>query len=109
MSDYQSAKDYMRDDQGSSRSLAGQVSDMAESAQDMGSAALDQIEDFVRPVGLSIKNHPMTTLAVVAGVAMAFGALWTLRRNQQRSHLEHLTGRMGDAWNQVSRGRQTWF
>ena len=46
--------------------------------RELAEEALDRADEFLKPVGLSIKERPMTVLAVVGGLAFAAGALWML-------------------------------
>jgi hypothetical protein len=52
--------------------------------------ALDQAEEWLKPIGLSIKERPGTALAVVGGIAFAAGALWMLRPSRQQSRAQTL-------------------
>jgi hypothetical protein len=50
----------------------------------------------VKPTGLSIKERPMTVLAVVGGLAFAAGAFWMLRNSQQQSRYDELVATLSD-------------
>ncbi len=52
---------------------------------EFASEALDQADEWLKPVGLSLKEKPGTVLAVVGGLAFAAGALWMLRSSRQQS------------------------
>jgi hypothetical protein len=50
----------------------------------------------LKPVGLSIKERPMTVLAVVGGLAFAAGAFWMLKNSRQQSRYEELLTTLSD-------------
>jgi hypothetical protein len=52
---------------------------------EFASEALDQADEWLKPVGLSLKEKPGTVLAVVGGLAFAAGALWMLRSSRHQS------------------------
>lgn len=90
--------------QGAQHEQAGTLSDRiaegAKSAADktveIAGDALDQADEWLKPIGLSIKEKPMTCLAVVGGIAFAAGALWMLRSSQQQSQLNNLVSQLGE-------------
>ena len=41
----------------------------------------DRADEWLKPTGLSIKERPMTVLAVVGGLAFAAGAFWMLKNS----------------------------
>ena len=64
--------------------------------QDLGEDALERLDRGLTPVGLSVKERPMTVLAVVSGVAFAAGALWMLRSSRQQSRYDALIDTVSD-------------
>ena len=64
------------------------------------STALDKTiaraEEFLKPVGLSIKERPMTVLAVVGGLAFAVGALWMFSKSRQPSRYDEVVATLSD-------------
>jgi len=68
----------------------GMADQVADKARELGEEALDRAEAWLQPVGLSIKERPMTVLAVVGGVAFAAGAFWVLRNSRHQSHYDAL-------------------
>jgi hypothetical protein len=80
--------------------LADQVAERTKAAADktveLGKEALDRADEWLRPVGLSIKQRPMTCLAVVSGLAFAAGALWMLRSPRQQSQVGDLLSHLSD-------------
>jgi hypothetical protein len=46
--------------------------------RELAEEALDRADEWLKPTGLSIKEHPMTVLTVVGGLAFA-GAAISLR------------------------------
>jgi hypothetical protein len=74
-------------------SMADQVADKA---RELGEDALDRAEEWLKPVGLSIKERPMTVLAIVGGLAFAAGAVWMLRSSRQQSRYDALVDTLSD-------------
>jgi DNA-binding ferritin-like protein len=74
----------------------GMADQVAEKARELGEDALDRAEEFLKPVGLSIKERPMTVLAVVGGLAFAVGAFWMLRKSQPQSRYDALVDTLSD-------------
>jgi len=68
----------------------------AERASEMGSEALDRADEWLKPVGLSIKEKPMTCLALLGGLAFVGGALWMMRGTQRQSHVDQILGQISD-------------
>ncbi|HEX2337860.1 MAG TPA: hypothetical protein VHI72_15430 [Hyphomicrobiaceae bacterium] len=68
----------------------------AEKVSELGSEALDRADEWLKPVGLSIKEKPMTCLAVVGGLAFVGGALWMMRGTQRQSHVDQVLGQISD-------------
>ena len=68
----------------------GMADQVADKARELGADALDRAEEWLKPVGLSIKEKPMTVLAVVGGLAFAAGAFWMLRGSRQQSRYDAL-------------------
>ena len=52
--------------------------------RELAEEALDRADEWLKPTGLSIKERPMTVLAVVGGLAFAAGAFWMLRNSRQQ-------------------------
>jgi hypothetical protein len=71
---------------------SGVTDQVIDKAREFGEEALDRADEWLRPVGLSIKERPMTCLAVVGGLAFAAGALWMLRNSRQQSRYEQVLG-----------------
>ena len=49
----------------------------------------------------AVKDHPITTLAVVGGIAFAIGALWKLQRSPKASYTDTLMSRLSDLQHQL--------
>jgi ElaB/YqjD/DUF883 family membrane-anchored ribosome-binding protein len=52
------------------------VSDAQSRGQDAADAVREVSDNFVGAIDDSIKQHPLTTLAIVAGLGFLFGATW---------------------------------
>jgi hypothetical protein len=84
------------DDGGLADQIAEGAKTAARKARDVGGQALERTENWMKPLGLSIKERPMTCLAVVGGVAFAAGAVWMLRTSRQRPRTDELLAQMSD-------------
>ena len=74
---------------------------MSEHAMDktreLAEGALDRADEWLKPTGLSIKENPMTVLAVVGGLAFAAGAaFWMLKGSRQRSRYDEVLASLSD-------------
>jgi hypothetical protein len=65
-------------------------------ARELGEHALDRADTFLRPVGLSIRERPMTCLAVVGSLAFAAGAVWMLRNSRQQSRKDEFLHQLSE-------------
>jgi hypothetical protein len=63
-------------------------------ATEMGQQALDQVSEAATVARDTVKENPITTLAVVGGLAFAIGALWKLQRSSRASHVDILMERL---------------
>ena len=74
------------------------VSDQAmDRTRELADEALDRADEWLKPTGLSIKEHPMTVLAVVGGLAFAAGAaFWMLKHSRHQSRYEELAATLSD-------------
>src|SRR5262245_31071374 len=70
------------------RTLESGVAAAGDRARELGEEALDRAEAMLRPVGLSIRERPMTCLALVGGFAFAAGAVWMLRNSRRQSRMD---------------------
>jgi hypothetical protein len=52
--------------------------------RELAEEALDRADEWLKPTGLSIKEHPMTVLAVVGGLAFAAGAAFYMLKGSRR-------------------------
>ena len=69
---------------------------VADRTKELAAEALDRADDWLKPTGLSIKERPMTVLAVIGGLAFAAGALWMMRSSKQQSRYDALVGTLSD-------------
>ena len=63
----------------------GMADQVADRTKELAEEALDRADEWLKPTGLSIRERPMTVLAVVSGLAFAAGAVWMANRNNGRS------------------------
>jgi hypothetical protein len=75
-------------------SMADQVADKA---RELGEEALGRADEWLKPVGLSIKERPMTVLAVVGGLAFAAGAaFYMLKGSRRQSRYDEVVAALSD-------------
>jgi hypothetical protein len=67
-----------------------------EKTRELAEEALDRADEFLNPVGLSIKERPMTVLAVVGGLAFAAGAFWMFSKSQRQSRYDQVVAALSD-------------
>jgi len=65
--------------------------------RELAEEALDRADQWLKPTGLSIKEHPMTVLAVVGGLAFAAGAaFWMSKSSRRQSRSEEVLAMISD-------------
>ena len=69
---------------------------VADRTKELAEEALDRADQWLKPTGLSIRERPMTVLAVVGGLAFAAGALWVLKSSRQRSRYDEVVATLAD-------------
>jgi ElaB/YqjD/DUF883 family membrane-anchored ribosome-binding protein len=74
--------------------LASQVGEQARVAADQATA--------------TVKEHPVITIAVAAGLAFALGALWKMRAPSRQSQIEALMSRLPDRLPTASQIKSYW-
>jgi hypothetical protein len=74
------------------------VSEQAiDKTRELAEEALDRADEWLKPTGLSIKERPMTVLAVVGGLAFAAGAaFWMLKSSRQQSRYDQVLANLSD-------------
>jgi ElaB/YqjD/DUF883 family membrane-anchored ribosome-binding protein len=68
----------------------------ADKAVELGQEAIDRADEWLKPVGLSIREKPVATLAVVGGLAFAAGALWMMRPQRHASQINDLVSQLSN-------------
>jgi hypothetical protein len=61
---------------------------VADKTSELADQALDRADEWLEPTGLSLRERPMTVLAVVAGLAFAAGAFWMLKNSRSQSRYD---------------------
>src|SRR6476646_1981120 len=74
----------------------GTSEQVMDKTRELAEEALDRAEEFLKPVGLSIKERPMTVLAVVGGLAFAAGALWMFKSSPKPSRYNEVLATLSD-------------
>jgi hypothetical protein len=70
-------------------------------AAEIGQQAFDQASEAATVARDTVKEHPITTLAVVGGLAFAIGALWKMQRASKTSRVDRLMERFSDLQQQL--------
>ena len=73
----------------------GATEQAIERTRELAEEALDRADEWLKPTGLSIKERPMTVLAVVGGLAFA-AAFWMLKNSQQQSRYDQVLATLSD-------------
>ena len=98
--------DTKRRDDSLADQVAETVKDYSNKAREVGEDAIELADEYLRPIGLSLKERPMTTLAVFGGIAFVAGAaFWMLRNSQRQSRLDGLLAQLPDL---SGRSRSWW-
>lgn len=74
----------------------GMAEHTADKTRELAEEALDRADEFLKPVGLSIRERPMTVLAVVGGLAFAVGALWMFKSSRKQSRYDEVLATLSD-------------
>ena len=74
----------------------GMAEQVIDKTRELAEEALDRADEWLKPVGLSIKERPMTVLAVVGGLAFAAGAFWMLKNSRQQSRYDEVLATLSD-------------
>ena len=72
-------------------------------AMDLGERAWERAATAGEAARESAREHPIATVAVIAGLAFAIGALWKIGRPRQRSRLDGLLSRLSELPNDLPR------
>jgi hypothetical protein len=74
------------------------VSEQAiDKTRELAEEALNRADEWLKPTGLSIKEHPMTVLAVVGGLAFAAGAaFWMMKSSRQKSRYDQVLATLSE-------------
>jgi hypothetical protein len=79
-----------------SQRISETAKDYADKALDVGQEALDAADEYLKPIGLSLKEKPMMTLAVFGGIAFVVGAFWMQRSSQRHTRWDELAAHLND-------------
>ena len=74
----------------------GTSEQVVDKTKELAEEALERADEWLKPTGLSIKERPMTVLAVVGGLAFAAGAFWMLKNSRQQSRYDELVATLTD-------------
>ena len=74
----------------------GTSEQVVDKTKELAEEALERADEWLKPTGLSIRERPMTVLAVVGGLAFAAGAFWMLKNSRQQSRYDELVATLTD-------------
>ncbi len=77
------------------------ASDPFETTSEFGEQVLDRTAQAAAATVDTIREHPIATLAIVAGVAFAVGALWKLGSSRPETRMDSLLSRLGELQAQM--------
>jgi hypothetical protein len=80
--------------------LGSRVSD---TTREYAEQALDRTADAARAARDTVAEHPLATLAIVAGLGFVIGALWKIGGSRRESVNDGLLARLSDLQRQASR------
>lgn len=75
----------------------------SESAADLGERAWEQTAAAAMSARDAVREHPVATVAIVAGLAFAVGALWKLGQARQQTRTESLLARLSELQRELPR------
>jgi hypothetical protein len=79
----------------------------AERTSEFGEQVLDRTTQTATATVDAVKEHPLATLAIVAGVAFAIGALWKIGSSRRETTMGSLLSRFGELQDQLPRRWRT--
>jgi hypothetical protein len=82
----------------------GMAEQAMERTRELADEALDRADEWLKPTGRSIKEQPMTVLAMVGGLAFAAGAFSMLKNSRKQSRYEELVANLFPTCRAVSGG-----
>jgi hypothetical protein len=84
------------------------LDDPSEGVSEFGERVLDRTAHATTATVDAVKEHPMVTLAIVAGVAFAIGALWKIGSSRRETTtMGSLLSRLGEIQDQLPRRWRT--
>jgi hypothetical protein len=74
-------------------------------SSEFGEELLDRAGQATTATVDAVKEHPMATVAIVAGIAFAIGALWKIRSSRRETTMGSLfsRSRLGELQDQLPR------
>jgi hypothetical protein len=79
----------------------------SERTSQFGEEVLDRTSQATTATVDAVKEHPMATLAIVAGIAFAIGALWKIGSSRRATTMDSLLARFGELQDQLPRRWRT--
>jgi ElaB/YqjD/DUF883 family membrane-anchored ribosome-binding protein len=77
---------------------------LTDTAGDLAQRSWEQAASVVQTARDTVKENPVATIAIVAGLAFAVGALWKIGQPRGRTRMESLMSRLGDQQKELPRG-----
>jgi hypothetical protein len=75
----------------------------SEQTSEFGEQVLDRTTQAATATVEAVKEHPLATVLIVAGVAFAVGALWKIGSSRRETAMDSLVSRLGELQNQLPR------
>ena len=72
-------------------------------AGDLAERSWEQATSVAQSARDSVKEHPLATIAIIAGLAFAAGALWKIGQASRRTRMESLMSRLGELQRELPR------
>lgn len=99
--------DYRSTPGGEPFTTTGQPGDVgaraSEAAQGYAEQALERTQDAASAARDTVKEHPLATLAIVAGLGFVIGAMWKMGSSGRESLYNGLAARLSDLQRQAGR------
>jgi len=80
---------------------------MTQAATDLGARAWEESAAAAESVRDAVREHPIATVAIIAGLAFAVGALWKIGLARQQTPTESLLARLSDLQRDLPRRWRT--
>ena len=112
MPDYQTYSGRPHPVEETAKTYADELKDGAvragEYVSEQARVATEETGRLAGEIAAAARERPYTTIAIAAGLAFAFGALWKMRAGRQQSNLDALLARLPDMPSRSSLLPRAW-